>query len=132
MNYKITQLKPNGLKSKTQNNQTRGKETKIEEIKKNENKVYYADLVAMTNVEYEKLVSTYGKSFADKCIDVLDNYKGSSGKKYENDYRAILSWVVDKVKTSSEKTNNKYSDYEQRHYCNEQLQKFYAVGEISK
>ena len=61
-------------------------------------KVHFAEFVTMTNAEYDKLVSTYGKKFADQCIKSLDNYKGSSGKKYRNDYRAILSWVVDKVK----------------------------------
>ena len=51
----------------------------------------------MTNAEYQKLVSTHGKTFVDQCIKVLDNYKGSVGKKYKSDYRAILSWVIDKV-----------------------------------
>ena len=60
-------------------------------------KIHFADLVTMTNDEYEKLVATYGKSFADQCIYVLDNYKGSNGKKYKSDYRAILTWVVNKV-----------------------------------
>jgi len=52
----------------------------------------------MTNAEYDKLVSTYGKEFADQCITILDNYKGANGKKYKNDYRAILNWVVNRVK----------------------------------
>lgn len=66
--------------------------------KKEEEKIHFAEFVSMTNAEYEKLVSTYGKEFADQCIEVLDNYKGSSGKKYKNDYRAIKTWVIDKVK----------------------------------
>ena len=61
-------------------------------------KIHFAEFVTMTNAEYDKLVSTYGKKFADQCIKTLDNYKGSSGKKYKSDYRAILSWVVDKLK----------------------------------
>lgn len=68
--------------------------------KKEEEKIHFAEFVSMTNAEHEKLVSTYGKDFADQCILVLDNYKGSSGKTYKNDYRAILNWVVDKVKQS--------------------------------
>ena len=67
---------------------------------KKEDKIDFAEFVSMTNAEHEKLVSTYGKDFADQCILVLDNYKGSSGKTYKNDYRAILNWVVDKVKQS--------------------------------
>ena len=68
--------------------------------KKEEEKIHFAEFVSMTNAEHEKLVSTYGKDFADQCILVLDNYKGSRGKTYKNDYRAILNWVVDKVKQS--------------------------------
>jgi hypothetical protein len=30
-------------------------------------------------------------------VEILDNYKGSTGKKYKSDYRAILSWCVDKL-----------------------------------
>lgn len=80
-------------------NKNKEKENKENEIKKEqEEKIHFADFVTMTNVEYEKLVNTHGKKFADQCIEVLDNYKGSSGKTYISDYRAILSWVVGKVK----------------------------------
>lgn len=88
--------------------------------KKEEEKIHFADFVTMTNAEYEKLVSTYGKEFADQCINILDNYKGSKGKEYKSDYRAILSWVVDENKKRAEskqqkqlKTKN-YNNYEQR------------------
>lgn len=121
-----TEIKPTGFKNETQKNQSKRNEKKTKESKVKEIKIHYADLVSMTNVEYEKLVNTYGKSFADKCIYVLDNYKGSCGKRYESDYRAILSWVVDKVKASSEKSNNKFTAYEQRQYDDKQLQKLYA------
>ena len=43
--------------------------------KKEEEKKHFAEFVSMTNAEHEKLVSTYGKDFVDKCIVVLDNYK---------------------------------------------------------
>lgn len=66
--------------------------------KKEEEKIHFAEFVSMTNAEYEKLVSTYGKEFADQCIKKLDDYKGSSGKTYKSDYRAIGSWVVDEIK----------------------------------
>ncbi|MFR5508211.1 MAG: hypothetical protein ACLTKT_03225 [Clostridia bacterium] len=70
--------------------------------KKEEEKIHFAEFVSMTNAEYDKLVSTYGKDFVDQCINSLDNYKGSSGKKYKSDYRAILSWVIDKVKQKTQ------------------------------
>lgn len=83
--------------------------------KKKEEKIHFAEFVSMTNAEYEKLVSTYGKEFADQCITALDNYKGSSGKTYKSDYRAILSWVIEKIKEKSQKVKGK-SSYEQRKY----------------
>ena len=52
----------------------------------------------MTNTEYEKLKSAYGEEFVNQCVIVLDNYKGANGKNYKSDYRAILNWVIDKVK----------------------------------
>jgi hypothetical protein len=76
----------------------------------------------MTNAEYEKLVSTYSKEFADQCINILDNYKGSKGKEYKSDYRAILSWVVDENKKRTENKQLKqlkeksYNNYDQREY----------------
>lgn len=90
--------------------------------KKEEEKIHFADFVTMTNAEYEKLVSTYSKEFADQCINILDNYKGSKGKEYKSDYRAILSWVVDENKKRTENKQSKqlkeksYNNYEQRQY----------------
>lgn len=58
----------------------------------------YAEFVKMTETSYNRLVELYGKLFADTCITELDLYKGSKGRIYKDDYRAILSWVVDRVK----------------------------------
>lgn len=90
-----------------------------ENIKEKETKIHFAEFVTMTNAEYEKLVSTYSKEFADQCIEVLDNYKGSSGKKYKSDYRAILTWVIDEVKKRKKAiTNAKTSNFTSRTYEN--------------
>ena len=61
-------------------------------------KVEFAEFVHMKQSEYDTLVEKHGKAATDKFIEVLDNYKGANKKKYDSDYRAILSWVVDKVK----------------------------------
>ena len=45
--------------------------------KNKEEKIHFAEFVSMTNTEYEKLVSAYGKEFANQCITTLDNYKRS-------------------------------------------------------
>ena len=84
-----------------------------------------AEFVSMTQDELDKLVDKYGKDFTDKCIEVLDNYKGSSGKKYKSDYRAILTWVVGKVNESKqkEKKTNAYVNETQSEYND--LDRFY-------
>ena len=78
--------------------------------KKEEEKIHFAEFVTMTNAEYEKLVSTYSKEFADQCIETLDNYKGANGKKYKNDYRAIKTWVIDKVSQKMKERGEKVED----------------------
>ena len=57
-------------------------------------KVQFAEFVSMTNDEYTSLVPKVGEQGAKRCIEILDNYKGSSGKKYSSDYRAILNWTI--------------------------------------
>ena len=82
-----------------------GKKEKKKAKKDEPEKIHFAEFVTMTNDEYEKLVVAHGKEFADQCIKKLDNYKGSNGKKYQSDYRAILSWVVDEIKKSNSTKN---------------------------
>ncbi len=57
----------------------------------------YRENVAMTEDEHAKLVDNYGKAATEKGIVKLDNYKGTHGKKYKSDYRAMLSWVMESV-----------------------------------
>lgn len=86
-------INKNIIKNENKDNRNRGSKGK-----RKEEKIHFAEFVSMTNAEFEKLVSTYGKDFADQCIKKLDNYKGSSGKDYKSDYRAILNWVVEEIK----------------------------------
>jgi biotin operon repressor len=59
-------------------------------------KVNYADNVSMTDDEYGKLLAQYGNDTA-RLIEILQNYKAASGKKYASDYAAILNWVVKRL-----------------------------------
>lgn len=59
-------------------------------------KYNYADCVTLTRDEYAKLCESFGEDAAKRMIEILDNYKGSKGKKYKSDYKAILNWVVDR------------------------------------
>ena len=68
---------------------------------KDKDKKEYAPFVHMTEAECGKLVDKYGKAQTAKLIDKLSNAKGAKGYKYKNDYRAILTWVVDACKVVS-------------------------------
>ena len=57
----------------------------------------YAEAVTMTEEEYQKLSEHHSKAFVDKCIEILNNYKLSSGKRYKSDYHTILNWVIERV-----------------------------------
>lgn len=59
-------------------------------------KYRYADCVTLTRDEYAKLCAEHTEDGAKRMIEMLDNYKGSKGKRYKSDYKAILNWVVDK------------------------------------
>lgn len=79
--------------------QTTGEGAKKSTKPKAPAKKKYAEFVSMTEEEHQKLVEKYGQIFTAACIEELDNYKGSKGKKYASDYRAVLSWVVDRINT---------------------------------
>ena len=79
-------------------------ETPVDVKKKNEpEKRKYAEFVSMTNDEYSSLVTKLGEQGAKRCIEILDNYKGQSGKTYKCDYRAILNWVVSRYEEEQTK-----------------------------
>ena len=67
---------------------------------------FYHD-VSLKEEEYSKLVYGYGEKATEKFIEVLNLYKGSTGKTYKSDYMTILNWVIDKV-------NEKYPGLIQR------------------
>ena len=106
-----------------------GEKEEKKEPKKETGKIHFAEFVTMTNDEYEKLVVAHGKELADQCIEKLDNYKGSSGKKYKSDYRAILSWVLEELKKNkdikkSSKPSSVYVNPAQKEF--DDLSGFYA------
>ena len=79
----------------------RGEESREEESRKEKEKpvkMMVCDNVRLLQDEIDKLVEKFGQQFYERCLEKLDNYKGSKGKTYKSDYRAILLWVVDAVK----------------------------------
>lgn len=78
-------------------------------------KYNYADCVTLTRDEYAKLCESFGEDAAKRMIEILDNYKGSKGKKYKSDYKAILNWVVDRYNEEV----MKYGDQWQTSFSND-------------
>ena len=96
-------------KQQTNNKQITNKSPSLPNILKNEKKEEgkkesFAEFVSMTNDEYSSLVAKYGEDGAASCIEILDNYKGASGKTYKSDYRAILNWVVKRLEQEGKNT----------------------------
>ena len=84
--------------------------------KKKINKNKYLDLVYLTEKEHQTLIKEYGVENTMKFYKKLSDYKGSKGKKYKSDYKAILSWVIDAViiKTKKQFKNERtYKNEEQ-------------------
>lgn len=73
------------------NIQQEGKKEKKERRKE---KDIYGEFVSLAESEYKKLVDAHGETATKRMIEILDNYKGAKGVKYDSDYRAILNWVV--------------------------------------
>ena len=90
--------KPNGNKTKRNKGERAPARAKSGPEVEREHAVQFAENVTMTNAEHEKLLGAYGEADTARLIEILDNYKGSTGKRYKNDYRAILSWCVERLR----------------------------------
>lgn len=66
-------------------------------------KIQFAEFVHLKQNEYDELVNRFGENGARDIITILDNYKGSSGKKYVSDYRAMSSWVIKRYEEEQSK-----------------------------
>lgn len=55
----------------------------------------FRDYVQLNQVEHDKLLADYGQDKLNQMLDILDAYKGSSGKRYKSDYHTLLpsGWV---------------------------------------
>lgn len=72
-------------------------------------KIQFAENVKMTETEYLTLISDHGEAATGRMIQILDNYKGSKGVTYKSDYRAILSWVIDRYNKEKQTNGNSKS-----------------------
>lgn len=72
-------------------------------IKEEKNILSLSEFVSMTKEEIQKLVDEFGLEATKAMVGILNNYKGSSGKKYKSDYMAIRSWVVKRYQEDKKK-----------------------------
>ncbi len=96
LNYDDYQTNKQQISSKQAANKQQISTNKNNKNEKNEknNKILYGEFVFLTKEEHKKLVDKYESEFVEACVERLDNYLGSTGKKYKSHYRTILSWVA--------------------------------------
>ncbi len=98
---------------------------------KKKKKYNYAENVTLTKDEYAKLCEKYGEDAAKRMIEILNNYKGQSGKRYKSDYMAILNWVVNRYNDEILKYGNRqYNGVAPKSTGGTQIVAGYATGAI--
>lgn len=90
------------------NKKLRNKDIKNSRSKEDQ-KISFAEFVRMTENEHKQLIDNLGEERTNAYIERLDNYKGSTGKRYKSDYRTILTWVS-KDDDNQSKGGNKRGD----------------------
>ena len=74
-----------------------GKESEEKESEGKEStekqKTHFRENVALTPTEHATLVAKYGEEVTAAMLDILQNYKASTGKTYKSDYHTIYTWV---------------------------------------
>lgn len=63
-------------------------------------KCFFRENVSLTKEQHASLLSQHGEDFLNLMLDVLDSYKGSSGKEYKCDFATMKQggWVIQRVK----------------------------------
>jgi hypothetical protein len=91
--------------------ESKGKESKVKRVR---DTLSFRDNVLLTQKEFDTLVEKYGMQRANMMLDKLDSYKGSSGKTYKDDYKAINHWVVEEILKKKPLTQavDEYGDYQ--------------------
>lgn len=66
--------------------------TNTKNVKK-EKKKPYSEYVTLTETEYRSLCEKFGLAETLEMIEILNHYKGATGKPYKSDFSAIHAWV---------------------------------------
>ena len=85
----------------------------------NEPKVKYGDSIYLTDQEYRTLKSIYEQYDIDLelGIEILDDYKMSSGREYKSDFHIMKSWVKKRLLEDKKKAlmDENYTGYTARY-----------------
>lgn len=65
--------------------------------KQEEPKQQVAEFVSLSEKELQRLKEKHGEQGTLRLIEILNNYKGSTGKEYKSDYYTICNWVVKRL-----------------------------------
>lgn len=78
---------------------------KVNKDNKDNKKIKYTEFVRLLPEEYEKLINEYGEEMTKECIDILNTYKGSTGKTYKSDYMTLTpkAWVAQRYRENQAK-----------------------------
>ena len=77
--------------------------TKEECKKEKKEKNIYGEFVFLTEEEHKKLFDLLGETALSDMLERLNNYIGSSGKKYKSHYHTVLAWYKGDKKSSAKK-----------------------------
>jgi hypothetical protein len=83
-------------------------------------KIPFKENILLTQVEFDKLSTQYGHQPTLEMIDILSNYKYSSGKKYVSDYHTIIGWVQKRYFEEKDKTSSKSKQSDKTLSCDSQ------------
>lgn len=76
-------------------------------IKDKIKKIKYLEFVYLTEIEHTSLIGKYNIDIIKLYIDKLNNYIGSTGKRYKSHYHTLLNWILRddvKIKPKERKT----------------------------
>jgi hypothetical protein len=115
--FKITNTDIYEIKSIIEKTYVKSGETYVERTmqrtgNENENKdkikdkILHLDAVLLTDIEYQKLITKYGKQSTEKAIEILNNAIMSKGYKYKSHYHTIIGWPMKEAQGGNNGTGN--------------------------
>lgn len=107
-NQRVTNSQPTGNHKEERIRKNKKEKENKEPLTPFPEKIKFRDHVELSQIEYDSLLEKNGKEFLDSMLDVLDSYKGSSGKQYKSDFHTMKEggWVSDRVKKESLMSKN--------------------------